>query len=139
MKKSFLSAIALGLISFNVFATPATTLVQNLIDAGEYQGQNCSVKIEIKNDLVIVNVESNDANLSFGLLDSLKNYSVDQKGDLRASQSLRFPKYDNGGVKHLTIRKNSTFEGAVDVMISEVLFDHRGNDVGQFASCTVTK
>lgn len=139
MKKTYFTVMVLALLSFQSFATTASSAVKNLLDSGVYQGKNCEVTVEIKNDLVIVNVESADANLSFGLLDSLKNYSVDQNGDLRASQNLRFPKYDNGGVKHLTIRNNPSQNGVVDVVISEILFDHKGNDLSQFAQCSVLK
>ncbi len=140
MKFVLVCLLALG--SLSSFAkVPATEAFSNLLTSGSFEGKNeagkCVVKVDIKADSVVVSVETKNDYQAFALLDNGSNYSVEETtGAIYSSQKLNFPRYDHGGTKHLSVRPTAD---SIQFAVSQVLFDHRGNDASTYSTCTLAK
>lgn len=135
--KSFVLAMSL-VFSASTFANvTATEAVNKLLAPGTYQGENCSVSVTTNSDTVSVSVKNEDAFMAFAILNSSSSYHVDSTtGEIVASQTMRFPRYLDGGTRFLSIRP---INGQVEFFLSETLLDHRGNDISTYVSCTVAR
>jgi len=140
MKSIFLSLLVLSSISAFAKVT-ATEAFSSMLPTGEYVGKNesgkCVVKVDIKNDSVVVSVETKNDYQVFALLDNATNYKVEETtGAVYSSQKLNFPRYDQGGTKHLSVRPAND---SIQFAVSQVLFDHHGNDASTYSTCTIAK
>ena len=142
MTKSISFIFAL-VFSFSLFAkVPATQAVTALIPAGVYEGKNgsakCLVTVTTADNAVSVTIQDkNKQQDNFTLVNSSANYSVNEStGELSATQKLNFPHYVQGGSKILNIRGNDIEQ--VEVFITTILLDHRGNDASTYAACNIT-
>lgn len=116
---------------------PATEAVNKLLAPGTYQGENCAVTVITNTDSVSVSIKTADAFMAFAILNSSSYYNVDATtGEIGASQSMRYPRYLQGGTRFLNIRPNKNL---VEFYISETLLDHRGNDISSYVECTVAR
>ncbi|MBC7713573.1 MAG: hypothetical protein H7177_09545 [Rhizobacter sp.] len=109
--------------------------MKNILPAGKYEGksglQKCIVTAETREDFVSATSEG------FGLLNSANGIVInDSTGEIAATQSMRAPFYLNGGTKFLNIKANDIDQ--VEVSISKILLDHRGNDASTYLECTVS-
>lgn len=140
MKAIFVSLLVLS--SLSAFAkVTATDAFANILSSGEYVGTNengkCVVNVNIKNDSVVVSVETKNDYQAFALLNNATNYSVEETtGAIYSSQKLSFPRYDNGGTKHLSVRPTVD---TIVFAVSQVLFDHHGNDASTYSTCSIAK
>ncbi len=140
MKSILVTLLVLSSISAFAKVT-ATEAFSNLLSSGAFEGKNesgkCLVRVDIKNDSVVVAVETKNDYQAFALLDNASNYSVEETtGAIYSAQKLSFPRYDNGGTKHLSVRPTSD---SIQFAVSQVLFDHHGNDASTYSTCTITK
>ena len=140
--KNLFMALCLSFGTTAFAKTLATDAFEALLPAGTYQGNGsagkCTVTITTQADSVVVSVEAKNERQLFAVLNSASNYLFDDvKNEFAASQSLNFPRYDHGGTKHLLVRENDIEQ--VEVYVSEILFDHRGNDASTYLNCIVTK
>lgn len=134
--KAFALALTITFSSAISAALPVTEAIKNILPAGTYNGRNCVVDIVTNKDLLSVSIKSNSGSDSYGLLNSTIGTIVNEvTGEISASQPLRFPRYLNGGTKFLNIKANNYNEVAVS--ISQILLDHKGNDVSTYTECTV--
>lgn len=139
--KSILVGLTL-LLSSQAFAKPtATEAVTALVAPGIYKGVNgalkCTVAVSTTKGAVTVEINSANTRDTYTVLDNALGLVVDlQKGEVSASQSLRFPHYVNGGTQLLHIRALS--EEQVEFFISNVLFDHRGEDASTYSACKIS-
>lgn len=135
--KSIVLAMSLVFSASTFAKVPATEAINKLLAAGSYQGENCSVTVNTTSDSVTISVKSETATHAFAILNASSNYTVDSAtGEISASQSLRFPRYLQGGTKFLNVRPSND---QVEFYISETLLDHRGNDMSTYASCAVNR
>lgn len=136
--KSILLALALTLSTQAMAKIPATDAVTNLIAAGKYVGTNakkeCSVKIDTRYESVSIYISTGKAINSYAIVNSANNYSVDELGNISATQSLNAPFYLNGGTQILNIKKVDT---GVLFSIATIALDHKGNDYSTYSTCTV--
>jgi hypothetical protein len=130
-----------------VFSTAAmadikiTEAFNKIINAGEHQGRNnenekCSVVINTQAESVSVAIDSANSSEVFAILNSSQNYTVDgTTGEITATQSLRSPRYVQGGTKVLNVRKNNA---KIEFIISSVLIDHKGDESFSSTNCTIS-
>ncbi len=135
--KAFALALTIALSTAVSAAQPVTEAIKNILPAGKYDGVNCSVLVETRADSVSVSLKTDAKSEYFTLLNSANGIIVDEAtGEISASQSLNFPRYLRGGSKFLNIKANDNDQVAVS--ISNILLDHRGNDVSTYSECTVS-
>lgn len=121
---------------------PATEAFKNILPAGTYAGyengsKKCSVTVDAKEDFVSVMITTSDTTEGFGLLNKALGTSVNETtGEISATQSLNAPFYLRGGTKFLNVQANDLDQ--VQVSISKILLDHRGNDASTYLECTVS-
>lgn len=140
--KSLLLAMSFALSASVMAATPATTAVNALLASGEYYGTNgvekCSVKVVQAAGAVSVFISTKKNSVGFTVVDSSSNYSVNEAtGELSATQKLTAPHYLQGAAKVLNITTNDNDE--VEVYISTIATNHRGDDLSTYATCNVAK
>ncbi len=137
--KSLILAMTL-IASTAAMAKPtATTAFQNVLPSGTYTGKNdvsaCTVTVNITETAVGVTVKGKNVNDTFVVANSALSTSITAT-EVRATQSLSFPHYINGGTKILNV-KLDTANNEAAVAISNILLDHRGNDASTYAECVV--
>lgn len=132
--KSFLIAMSL-IASTAVMAKPATTAFQSVLPAGTYSGRACTVVVNVTDSAVGVSIQTNNSSDSFVVANSSKNVSI-TKTEVKATQSLSFPHYVNGGTKILNVKVNEENE-SIAVAITNILLDHRGNDASTYTECLI--
>jgi hypothetical protein len=120
----------------------ATEAFEGLLATGKYKGlsdhANCTVNVDINVDNVIIEIQTISSYQSFGLINNVSTYTIDEKtGNISAAQKISFPRYELGGTKSLLVRPRDNNQ--VEFYISEILYDHHGNDDSSFTSCTITK
>lgn len=140
--KSLLLAMTFALSASAMAATPATTAVTALLANGEYYGTNgsekCSVKVVTANDAVSVFISTKKNSVGVTVVDSSSAYSVNEvTGEVSATQKLTSPHYLQGAAKVLNMTTNDNDE--VEVYISTIATNHRGDDLSSYATCNVAK
>jgi hypothetical protein len=143
MKRVLCSILLCSGISLNALAKPqATKAMEDLLPAGQYFGQSgaapCSVTVEIANNTLSVLIDSDRGSAHMTVADQNTAYNVNQvTGALNAQMNLKFPHFINGGIRQLYV--TSKVKSSVDVSISDILFDHKGNDNTSVQHCRVRK
>lgn len=137
--KSLVLAMSL-LATTAVMAKPlATTSFQNLLPAGTYTGKNnesaCVVTVNATENAVGVTLKSKNSSDTFVLTNSSLGVSINDS-EIRATQSLSFPHYLNGGTKILNVKIDS-INNEAEVFITNILLDHRGNDASTYSECAI--
>lgn len=140
--KSLLLALTFALSATAFASTPATTAVTALLASGEYYGNNgtekCSVKVVTANDAVSVFITTKKNSVGFTVVNSTSNYSVNETtGEVSATQKLTSPHYLQGAAKVLNMTTNDNDE--VEVYISTIATNHKGDDLSSYATCNVAK
>lgn len=140
--KAIVSALVLTLSMSTIAATTATDALKSIVEAGTFQGKNCSVTVSHGADYSSVHVTENGTTEVFGLLNTTStiSYAVhvnEVTGEISASQTLKYPRYYNGGSKLFYAKPLAN--GKALISISSILLDHRGNDVSTYASCEISK
>lgn len=139
--KLLLICLAMTATSSAFAKLTATEAFSKILKSGSYTGTsyngNCTVDLAIASDNVSVKIAEKDNFQYFTLLNASATYSInEEKGEIGATVSTRFPKYSYGGTKSLFVRER---EDSVEFYISEVLLDHHGNDASTYTSCTIEK
>ena len=141
--KTFITALTLALsISSFASTTKATDALKSIVEAGTFQGKNCSVTVSHGADTSSVQVTANGTTEFFGLINttSTTSYAVhvnEVTGEISASQTLKYPRYYNGGSKLFYAKPVAN--GKALISISTILLDHRGEDQSTYASCEISK
>lgn len=140
--KAFVSALVLSLSLSTMAAPKATDALKAIVEAGTFQGKNCSVTVSHGADYSSVHVTDNGHTEVFGLLNvtSTMTYAVhvnEVTGEISASQTLKYPRYYNGGSK--LFHAKPLANGKALITISSILLDHRGEDMSSYASCEISK
>ena len=133
--------IAMSLIASTVvMAKPLpTTSFQNLLPVGIYTGHNndsaCVVTVNATDSAIGISLQTSNSNDTFVISNSSKSVSI-TNSEVRATQSLSYPHYLNGGTSILNIKVDSANNEA-KVFITNILLDHRGNDASTYAECAI--
>lgn len=112
-----------------------------ILEPGTYKGSNCSIEViheTVDHTRVVVTDGSKSDGFSIMNVMNSRGYVVafnEAELSLSAAFNLSFPRYMNGGTSHFSARTLSN--GDVRVSISNVLFDHRGEDMSTYVSCVV--
>lgn len=140
--KALLATLALTLSATSFAATTNTEALKSIVEAGTFQGNNCSVTVSHSADSSSVSVTAQGTTEYFTIMNiaSSTGYAVSYKAEtneLSGMQQIRFPKYQYGGSK--TFYAKLKADGKALVSISTILLDHRGNDASTYASCEISK
>ena len=140
--KSLLLAITFALSASAFASTPATTAVTALLANGEYYGTNgsekCSVKVVSANNAVSVFITTKKNSVGVTVVDSTSSYIVNETtGEVSATQKITSPHYLQGAAKVLNMTTNDNDE--VEVYISTIATNHKGDDLSSYTSCNVAK
>lgn len=141
--KAFVSALAFTLSLTTLAATTPTEALKAIVEAGTFQGNNCSVTVSHGVDTSVIKVTAFGVTEVFGLYNTKTpsmNYSahvIEATGEVYAQQAMNFPRYYHGGSKHFHAK--ALANGKADISISSILLDHKGDDVSTYASCEISK
>ena len=141
--KTFITTLTLALsISSFASTTKATDALKSIVEAGTFQGKNCSVTVSHNGSTSVVEVSAFGLTDSFAIINTTSSASYtavynENTGELIGSQSLNFPRYTNGGRKHFSAKPVAN--GKALISISTILFDHKGEDQSTYASCEISK
>lgn len=140
--KAIIATLALTLSATSFAATTNTEALKSIVEAGTFQGKNCSVTVNHTTETSSVSVTAEGTTEYFTIMNIAPStaYAVSYKAEtneLSGLQQIRFPKYQYGGSK--TFYAKLKADGKALVSISTILLDHRGNDVSTYASCEISK
>lgn len=140
--KALTTALFLTLSLTTLAKTSAVDGLKSIVEAGTFQGQNCSVTVSHNGSTSVVEVSAFGLTDSFAIINTTSSASYtavynENTGELIGSQSLNFPRYTNGGRKHFSAK--ALANGKAVISISSVLFDHRGNDASTYVTCEISK